>query len=399
MISMDNDAPVRRSDPYLHPGVYLKEDFSAPRRDPFSTGVPVFIGLCKSTPDERVNKVHRLRVWSHFLSEVGRTYQDCILGYAVRGFFQNGGTRCYVIVVRDLNPGTVEKALELAARFHTIDLVCLPDLGEHRNVAFDLQQLVVNHCEDAGDRFAILDSWRGDKSDDVRQQWSAIDGRNGAIYYPWIRVRCFEEEHGHRASTILIPPCGHVAGVYARTDDSYGVHKAPANEVLEGVLNLERHVTNEEQDKLNPHRINCLRSFPGRGIRVWGARTLSGQDSWTYVNVRRLFLTTARWLAWHMLDVVFEPNDSRLWHRVEGELQQYLLDLYQQGALKGRTAADAYYVQCNARTNPKEVIEAGQVVAEIGLAPTTPCEFVVVRLIYGTSGVSISGPTRPEQNL
>jgi phage tail sheath protein FI len=177
------------------------------------------------------------------------------------------------------------------------------------------------------------------------------------------------------------------------------VHKAPANEVLEGVLELERQVTRQDQDYLNPRRVNCLRSFPGRGIRVWGARTLAGHDAWTYVNVRRLFLTAVRWINWHMADVVFEPNDVRLWARIERDLNAYFVDLYQRGALKGRGPQEAFYVKCNEETNPPEVRDLGQVITEIGLAPANPYEFVVVRLIHGASGVSISGPIRPEQNL
>jgi hypothetical protein len=316
----------------------------------------------------------------------------------VRGFFQNGGSRCYVIVVPDLNPRTVQAALDRAAQFQSIDLVCLPDLGDRRAAGIELQQMIVAHCQETGDRFAILDSWRNDEPRQVSDVWSAIDGVNGALYYPWIHVRNFEEQSSAE-NRVLVPPCGHVAGVYARTDSTRGVHKAPANEILEGVLSLERHVTHVGHEiGSTPSRINSIRSFPGRGIRVWGARTLSGNDAWTYVNVRRIFLTAIRWLEWQMTSVVFEPNDAKLWAQIEGELHQYFLGLYRQGALHGPTAQAAYYVRCNARTNPREVIESGHVVAEVGLAASAPFEFVVVRLIYGASGVSISGPARPEQN-
>jgi hypothetical protein len=390
--------PAREEFVYGRPGVYLKEGFSPPRRDPFATGVPVFIGRCRTAADKDMGKVLQLAFWSHFPEYVGKTYHDCVLGYAVRGFFQNGGSRCYVIVVTDINPGSVQAALDHAAKFHSIDLVCVPDLGEHRAAAIELQQMIVAHCDEAGDRLAILDSWRNDKPAEVSRVWSDIDGINGAIYYPWVHVRNFEE-HSTAETRIVVPPCGHVAGVYARTDSNRGVHKAPANETLEGVLSLERHVTHAgpEIDSA-PSRINCIRSIPGRGIRVWGARTLSGNDAWTYVNVRRVFLTAIRWIEWRMISVVFEPNDARLWARIESELHQYFLGLYRNGALKGATARDAYYVRCNAQTNPRDVIESGHVVAEIGLAMAAPFEFVVVRLIYGPSGVSISGPTRPEQN-
>jgi phage tail sheath protein FI len=154
-------------------------------------------------------------------------------------------------------------------------------------------------------------------------------------------------------------------------------------------------LTNADQDFLNPKRINCLRSFPGRGIRVWGARTLSGQNEWTYVNVRRLFLTAVRWIEWNMWDVVFEPSDSSLWARIERELTTYFLEQYRAGAFKGASPQEAFYVKCDAETNPAELRDRGQVVTEIGLAPTIPYEFVVVRLIHGPRGVIISGSTGP----
>jgi phage tail sheath protein FI len=268
-------------------------------------------------------------------------------------------------------------------------LVCVLDLTGNKDEVLEAQQLVVNHCDDMGDRFAILDSYPGALNEDVWDQWSKIDGRNGALYYPWVKVRSLS--HGVK----VVPPCGHIAGVYARTDFYRGVHKAPANEVLEGVLDLERHVTDADQDDLNPKRVNCLRSFPGRGIRVWGARTLSGERAWTYINVRRLFLTAARWIDWNMQDVVFEPNNPRLWARIERELGTYFKDQFRAGALKGRTPEEAFYVKCNAETNPPELRELGQVVTEIGLAPTIPFEFVVVRMIHGEKGVTITGPSGP----
>jgi phage tail sheath protein FI len=183
--------------------------------------------------------------------------------------------------------------------------------------------------------------------------------------------------------------------VYARTDQRIGVHKAPANDVLQGVLDLEVNLTDAQQDRLNPEGINCLRAFPGRGIRVWGARTLSRDPAWTYVNVQRLFLTAGRWIERNMSSAVFEPNDPRLWARVGRELTAYFNDLLRRGALRGRTPQEAFYVKCDAETNPPEVRDAGMVVTEIGLAPALPGEFVVLRVIHGASGVSIAGPLRP----
>jgi uncharacterized protein len=168
------------------------------------------------------------------------------------------------------------------------------------------------------------------------------------------------------------------------------VHKAPANEVLEGVIDLERRLTNREQDGLNPNGVNCLRSFRGRGIRIWGARTLSGQQDWMYVNVRRLFLTAARWMDWNLQEMAFEPNDAKLWSRIERKMSEYFAEQYKRGALKGANLHEAFYVKCDEETNPAEAQALGQVVTEIGLAPSIPYEFVVVRLIRGARG-AVSG--------
>lgn len=374
-----------------HPGVYREKQFGSARRMEFATGVPAFLGVTPTEPLSGVPARHyepvMLSLWSQFEQHVGKRRHDSYLAYAVHGFFQNGGQRCYVIPLKDNSRTSLMKGLDAMVPLNGVDLVCTPDVVKDKDGAFEAQQEVVNRCELLGDRFAILDSRLGDSCDQVWDQWSAVVGRNGALYYPWVKVPGFE------GGFDLVPPCGHVAGVFARTDRLRGVHKAPANEVLEGIVDLERILTNRDQDYLNPKRINCLRSFPGRGIRVWGARTLSGQTDWTYINVRRLFLTAVRWIDWNMYDVVFEANDSSLWARIERELTAYFTEQFQAGALKGATAQEAFYVKCNAETNPPEVRERSQVVTEIGLAPTIPYEFVVIRLIHGARGATISGPS------
>ena len=146
---------------------------------------------------------------------------------------------------------------------------------------------------------------------------------------------------------------------------------------------------------MNPKGINCLRVFPGRGIRVWGARTLSEETNWTYVNVRRLFLTAGRWIERNLPGVVFEPNDPRLWDRITRELTAYFNLLFEQGALKGRTAQEAFYIKCDADTNPPEVRDLGMVVTNVGLALGVPTEFVEIRIIHGAEGITIAGPSGP----
>jgi phage tail sheath protein FI len=379
-------------DRFRHPGVYREETFGPARRIAFFTGVPAFLGMTPGVPlsgksDKRRAPV-MLSLWSQFEQHIGQCRSDTFLAYAVKGFFENGGDRCYVVPLGDDNSmDSLREGLRAIEPLNMVDLVCTPDLIRDKDAAFELQQVVVNHCQDLGDRFAILDTRLGDHREQIWDQWSAIDGANGALYYPWVKVRGFD------GGLELVPPCGHIAGVYARTDRLRGVHKAPANEVLTGVVDLERILTNRDQDDFNRKRVNCLRSFPGRGIRIWGARTLSGQEAWKYVNVRRLFLTAVRWIAWNMTDLVFETNNPSLWARIERELTGYFMGLFRAGALKGGTPQEAFFVKCNAETNPPELRERGEVVTEIGLSPTVPYEFVVVRLIHGARGVTISGPS------
>jgi hypothetical protein len=220
------------------------------------------------------------------------------------------------------------------------------------------------------------------------EHWQELVPTDGALYFPWIRVAPLPGSH-----QFIVPPCGHVAGIYARTDAQIGVHKAPANEIVEGALDLETQLTNEDQSRLNDVGVNCIRSFPGRGIRVWGARTLSGLPNWRYVNVRRLFLTLARWIEHNTYDLIFEPNGPPLWDRVRDRLESYCYELFQRGALKGRQPAEAFFIKCDEETNPLEVREAGQLICDIGLAPVMPAEFVVVRITQSAAGSTVTLPS------
>ncbi len=388
--------------PYQTPGVYREDVFSAPEFR-LLTGVPAFLGYVASGP---LNTQKRLTVWSQFAEIFGASLTNGYLASVVRGFFENGGTVCYVVGLdsRNAEVKALEQGLAALEPEEEIDLVCAPDIMRtsepgappDENAVQKMQFAVLAHCEKQGDRLAILDALPNITTGDVLRQQQGLRGRgltgaNAAFYYPWVWTHQLDSGLGK----VKVPPCGHIAGVYARTDQRVGVHKAPANELLEGVVDLEINLTNAQQGDLNIEGINCLRAFPGRGLRVWGARTLSKDAAWTYVNVRRLFLTVGRWLNRTMTEFAFEPNDFLLWVRIERELRAYFTQLFRQGALKGATEDDAFYVKCDGDTNPPEVRDAGMVVTEIGLAPTIPNEFVVVRLIHGASGVTITGPTRP----
>jgi hypothetical protein len=207
----------------------------------------------------------------------------------------------------------------------------------------------------------------------------------GAFYFPWITT--VDPMNGERVN---VPPSGHMAGIYARTDVSRGVHKAPANEVVYGAGNLVRHITHEEQAELNSNGVNCIRYFPNRGIRVWGARTVAGADSeWRYLNVRRLFNFVEESIALGTGWTVFEPNDPTLWGNIRRDVGAFLLRLWRDGALLGRTPEEAFFVQCDEQTNPPESIDAGQVVALIGLAPVKPAEFIIFRIGQHAGGAEV----------
>jgi phage tail sheath protein FI len=213
---------------------------------------------------------------------------------------------------------------------------------------------------------------------DWRNDVAMYDSAFAAMYYPWIKVENPIGNNGDRE--VLIPPSGHVAGLWARVDESRGVWKAPANEVLQGVLDVECNTTQAEQGLLNPLGINCIRPFGSRGIRVWGGRTLSSDPEWRYLNVRRLFNMVEASIMDGTQWVVFEPNDHNTWSAVTRNLTAFLTDLWRQGALFGATREEAFFVRCDETTNPPEARDQGRLTCEVGIAPVKPAEFVVFRV-------------------
>ena len=263
-----------------------------------------------------------------------------------------------------------------------VSIVCMPDAVQLLNgddVMFrDAQGKMMAHCENLGDRMCILDPPPGLIPQEIlewRRDTANYDSKMAALYWPWIEVI---DPLSKRP--IMVPPSGHVAGVWARTDDTRGVHKAPANEVVMGATQLGFQLTSVEQGELNRLGINCIRAFSGRGIRVWGARTLSSDPEWRYINVRRLFNFVSQTLIEGTQWSVFEPNDERLWLKLRASVSNFLLNLWRGGALFGSSPEQAFFVKCDAETNPPEVIEAGQVICEVGISPVKPAEFVIFRL-------------------
>ena len=277
-----------------------------------------------------------------------------------------------------------------------ITMVCAPDImaayqaGQLSRVQVKAVQLaLLAHCETMKDRFAILDPLPDLSPQEVkewRMEEAGYDSKYGALYYPWVEIA----DPARGGELAAIPPSGHMAGIYARSDTERGVHKAPANEVVRGAIGLATQVTKSEQDILNPQGVNCIRAFPGRGIRVWGARTLSSDAAWRYVNVRRLFNFVEESIEVGTQWVVFEPNDIDLWERVKRDITAFLTRVWRDGALFGATPAEAFYVKCDEELNPVEVRDAGQLIVEIGLAPVKPAEFVIFRISQWAGGGEVS---------
>jgi phage tail sheath protein FI len=245
----------------------------------------------------------------------------------------------------------------------------------------DISKVIVTHCENLKFRFAVVDAPNGvNSANELNPRNTITDTQYAAFYYPWIVTS--DPKTGARK---LTPPGGHVLGVYARTDNERGVFKAPANEILRGALDLEFSIDDATQDNLNPKGVNATRSFPGRGIRVWGARTLSSNSLWKYVSVRRLFIFLERSIYEGTQWVVFEPNDERLWARVVDTIRLFLRTQWRLGALMGRTEQEAFFITCDRTTMTQDDILNGRLICEIGIAPVRPAEFVVFRIFQNTA--------------
>jgi len=269
--------------------------------------------------------------------------------------------------------------------FDDVTIVCVPDLmttmpGEKLDLEMvkGVQTMMIAHCERLADRVAILDAPPDMTPQEIkkwRMETTGFDSSYAALYYPWIKIMDPATDQ-----VVQIPPSGHIAGVWARNDNTRGVHKAPANEVVLGAVGLSYQTTKGEQDTLNPNGVNCIRSFPGRGIRVWGARTLSSNPSWRYINVRRLFNYVEKSIENGTQWVVFEPNDRKLWARVKRDVTAFLRTVWRDGALFGSSPAEAFYVKVDDELNPPESRDLGRLIIEIGLAPVKPAEFVIFRI-------------------
>lgn len=277
----------------------------------------------------------------------------------------------------DSNQPGNRKGLTGFAEVDDISLVYAPNAQGIPN----LVDAIINQCENLKDRFAIIDAPKDSPDVTALNPRSARSTSYAAYYYPWIKI-----SHPESGALYLVPPGGHIAGIYARSDTERGVHKAPANETVRGAKMLEFPVTKGEQDILNPKGVNVIRSFRDRGILVWGARTLSTNSLWKYINVRRLFIYVEESIEKGTQWVVFEPNNEKLWARVRATVTQFLTSVWRDGALMGTKAEEAFFVKCDRSTMTQDEIDNGKLIIIIGIAPVKPAEFVIIRITQWAGG-------------
>jgi uncharacterized protein len=413
---------------YLSPGVYVEEVPSAIKAIAgVSTSTAAFIGIFPDTvnqvarnaafnpaadPPIPASKIVSFTVptaaktvvtitnWSQFIDAfgdlLGKPDGDTVAGnapvdaghrhlaHAVYGFFNNGGSRCFV--ARITAESDLQEVLDRLAAIDEIALVCAPG-----QLSANVRDKLVTHCATTADRFAILDG--PDFAADLKTLTS-LPGATppgvappktdfAAWYYPWIKVfdpatKLLDDKSD---GSFAVPPSGHLAGIYARVDTERGVFKSPANEAVRGALGVSHALSKANQDDLNPAGVNCIRVLNGN-IYVWGARTVGGDANadLKYISVRRTLLFLRESIDEGTQWAVFEPNTAALWQKISRNVTAFLTTLWRSGALFGTTPQEAFFVKCDAETNPPESRELGRVVTEIGVAIVRPAEFVVFRV-------------------
>lgn len=406
---------------YQTPGVYVEEVASANKPiEAGATNIVGFLGVAEKGP---VNQCELVTNWAQYTRTFGGMHENGWLGHAVYLFFQNGGTKCYINNLvdastlkakapakpeqaKDGKPGKTEEKEEkkepvviknpegltkyiigkdegpgkrtgLYAFEELTDIAIVAAPGVSEPAAWDA---ILSHCENMRFRVAVLDAPE-ELTKSVDQMPMPRDSTHGSYYFPWVKI--YDPEMDQE---VFVPPSGGISGVIGRVDSTRGVHKAPANEIYKGAIGLRYNLTDAEQEFLNPKGINCIREFTGRGIRVWGARTISSDPEWRYLNVRRLFCMVEKALQDGTNWIVFEPNTRDLWKKIVRNITSFLLLIWKSGALFGDSPEEAFFVRCDDELNPPESIDAGYVVCEVGIAPAKPAEFVVFKVAQKAIG-------------
>src|SRR5215467_4009945 len=400
------------------PGIYIKELPSQKTIQAVGTSVAAFLGQAPNA-GAHLNEAVPIDSWAKFRREFasGDNVRSTWLSHAVYGFLQNGGSRCFIVNMPDGESiaGGVQprSGLNLLEEIGEGEVSILAAPGKHDAQSHDA---LLSYCEKMGNCVAICDTppdvqntellkvvetapipTKGKEKDKDKDKDKEKDGgtasaaksavglrpRNplgglATLYFPWIYVA---DALNPKGEIVKVPPSGHMAGVWARTDSTIGVHKAPANTPILGALNLAYRVTSAEQATLNSMGINCIRYFPTEGILVWGARTLAEESSeWRYLNVRRLIIMIEESIKRATRWVVFESNDRTLWKTIRSEINGFLMNVHRDGALMGATPEEAFFVKCDEEINTPESIAMGQVITLVGLAPVKPAEFVVFQI-------------------
>jgi phage tail sheath protein FI len=343
-------------------GIYIEDINVHPKSiEGVDTSAAAFLGEAETgptTPTLVTSFVEYQRVFGGFFGE-GK-----YLPYAVEGFFLNGGQRCYVCRVTDSNYSSALSNLEAVM----VSIIYSPNA----QAVTGLTDLLINHCEQLRNRFVIFDSLKGQNPSSVTKP---RESSFAALYYPWIYVK----PAGVNV-TCLVPPGGHVAGIYARTDIEVGVHRAPANQLVKGAVGLEGTMKSLQQDNLNLQGINTIRNFVGRGILVWGVRTLSSDPEKKYVNVCRLLIYLEQSISKGIEWAVFESNNDATWAKIKTATENFLTQTWRDGMLLGTKQEEAYFVDCGRNTMTQDDIDNGRLIMLIGVATVKPAEYMIFRV-------------------
>jgi phage tail sheath protein FI len=338
---------------FIAPGVYVEEVHGGPSSiEGVITSAAGFVAATPAGPTDRPVLVASL-------DELEETFGDrCCLWHAARAFFQQGGRRLFVQRVLDSDYEAGLRALEQVGE---VGIVAAPGA--------QVATALVEHAERMRYRFAVLDPPRGQTVQQMIAARNRIDSSHAALYYPWLRV-----------GGDLVPPSGFVAGIYARNDAERGVFRAPATEVVAGATGLETSMSEHDVETLCGSGINPFRVVESGPVLVWGARTLSADPEWKYVNLRRYFIYLEQSIDRGTQWTVLEPNGEELWTTLRGAICNFLLDEFRRGGLAGETPEDAFFVRCDRSTMTQDDLDAGRLVCVVGVAPVRPAEFVEIRI-------------------
>ncbi len=397
---------------HASPGVYTEEMGQPFSIQGLSTSTAGFVGpthtgplTLPADPISSLSDFENTYGGSQPMQFEGAAPMPNFMWHAARAFFENGGTRLYVSRVFSpgtspdsdgvrptaddyagtLNPATNSKSGLMAFEgVDEISIIAAPgaSFGYQGNSAdaTSVPQLLIGHAERMRYRIAVLDSAESQSPDAVQAFRAQFDSSRAALYYPWVTI-----DDPVTSTKLNLPPSGFIAGIYARTDSTRGVFKAPANEVINLAIGLETLVDDAQQSELNPRGINTLRFFPGRGYLVWGARTVSSDPEWKYLNVRRYLAYLEHSIESGTQWVAFEPNGETLWTNVRRAISNFLLNEWRTGGLMGSKSDQAFFVHCDRSTMTQSDIDEGRLVILIGVAPIRPAEFVIFRIHHRTA--------------